>query len=406
MVTMVVTPKTAVKFAWPFALMVTLDQDAYGIPGLRRIPLWLRIVALASAIARAINFNRRRAKLRRSLVGQRVLITGGASGIGLLLAHRCVRAGALVVIWDVQPAACARALDELRRAARDKADVVAQTVDVTDRVAVYESIDTLRREVGEMDVVVLNAGVVGGKSVIASDDAVIARTMDVNATSHSWLVKATLPAMLARNHGQIVSIASAAAMGGMPGLAEYAASKAAAFTYAEAVRLEVRKAGRRGVHVTTICPFFIATVRAPLARARARARCGAGCARMGSWSRGRGRGRYHSRELTVRACARLCARARAPARGAQGMFEGVTSRWDWLLPILSPERVAERIMEAILCRDHVVVLPPLLHVLPVLRGLLPVPFFDAFVDLLGGLDAMDGFVGRGGLVQLGLHAHG
>ncbi|KAJ1619623.1 hypothetical protein T492DRAFT_1084104 [Pavlovales sp. CCMP2436] len=334
----------AVKAGWPLALMILLDPDGFGVPGLRRIPMWTRLLALVTALARAISANRRRALLRLQLGDKRVLITGGASGLGLLLARRCVREGAHVVIWDVQPEACARAFDELRRAAPSSAqDVVATTIDVTDRQQVYAEIARIAREVGQLDIVVLNAGIVGGKLLTEASDVAMARTMDVNATSHFWLVKATLPAMLERNAGHIVSIASGAALGGVVGLSDYCASKAAAFTFAETLRMEVRAAGK-SVAVTTICPYFIAT----------------------------------------------------------GMFAGVRTRWSWLLPIYEPDYVAERILEAIKAKDTVVMLPPILHLVPILRGLLPVPAFDAVTDILGLSQSMDSFVGRGGLAQIGL----
>jgi len=253
---------TVVSFTWPLVLMVLLDQGAYGVPVLKRIPLWARVVALATAISRAILANRRRAALRARLDGKRVLITGGASGIGLQLARRCARLGADVIIWDIQPEACVRALEDVRELAASSSTVVARTVDVTDRERVYAEVERMRLDVGELDVVVLNAGVVSGKHVARADDDAMLRTMDVNALSHFWLVRATLPAMLERNAGQIVTIASASALGGGPGLADYAASKAAAFIFAESVRMEVRKAGKTGVTVTTVCPFFVSTVSA------------------------------------------------------------------------------------------------------------------------------------------------
>jgi NAD(P)-dependent dehydrogenase (short-subunit alcohol dehydrogenase family) len=208
-----------VTVGWPLALMLVLDKDAYGVPLVRRIPLWVRIVALVAVITRGIKANRRRALLRRQLGGQRVLITGGASGLGLLLAHRCARAGACVVIFDLDHAACMRALDEIRRTAtpprggkapaigKASANVVARAVDVTNRLQVYETMEALRREVGEMDVVVLNAGVVGGRPLLLSDDATMARTMDVNCTSHLWLLKVGISAQLQRGVGAWVCTA-------------------------------------------------------------------------------------------------------------------------------------------------------------------------------------------------------
>jgi all-trans-retinol dehydrogenase (NAD+) len=84
------------------------------------------------------------------------------------------------------------------------------------------------------------------------------------------------------------------------------------------------------------------------------------------------------------------------ADGKQGMFAGTVSRWPALLPILDPERVADRIFEAIQAKDEVVLIPRILHAIPLVKSLLPVPAFDALVEFLGGLSCMDGFVGREG----------
>mmetsp|Transcript_17391 Transcript_17391/g.46955 ORF Transcript_17391/g.46955 Transcript_17391/m.46955 type:complete len:337 (+) Transcript_17391:3-1013(+) len=325
------------SFAWPLTVLVVVDENAYGVPGVRRIPLWLRIVALAVWIQRVLRRNRRRHLLQKRLAGRRILITGGASGLGLMLARKCVREGAdVVIVWDVRAAACSGALTELRRVASPSSVIKAQHVDVTDRTAVYRHVEELQRDLGPLDVVVMNAGVVGGKALIEADDESMERTMAVNATSHFWLVRAVLPGMLERDQGHVVCISSAAAMGGTPGLSDYSASKAAAFTFAESLRMEVRKAGARGVHVTTVCPYFIST----------------------------------------------------------GMFAGVTSRWRFLLPILEPEHVAQRILDAIKAKDPLVIMPPILHLVPVLRGVLPVEMFDRAADWLGVTSSMDFFVGR------------
>lgn len=165
-------PSNVVSFTWPLVLMVLLDQGAYGVPVLRRIPLWARVVALITAITRAIRANRRRALMRLRLDGKRVLITGGTSGLGLSLARRCVQHGANLVIWDVQPEACVRALEELRQLSGGNSTVVAHSVDVTNREQVYAEIERMRRDVGDFDIVVLNAGIVSGKPVVSASEKV------------------------------------------------------------------------------------------------------------------------------------------------------------------------------------------------------------------------------------------
>ena len=84
------------------------------------------------------------------------------------------------------------------------------------------------------------------------------KTMVINAESHFWLVREFVPAMMRRNKGHVVSIASMAGICAQPALADYCASKFAAVGFQEALRLEMKSANRN-VTCTTICPMFINT---------------------------------------------------------------------------------------------------------------------------------------------------
>ena len=86
----------------------------------------------------------------------------------------------------------------------------------------------------------------------------IKKTMEVNTTSHSYTVKEFLPAMLKKDHGHIVTIASAAGTIGIGGLADYCASKFGAFGFDESLRMEMKKIKSK-VKTTCICPYFINT---------------------------------------------------------------------------------------------------------------------------------------------------
>ena len=75
----------------------------------------------------------------------------------------------------------------------------------------------------------------------------------------SKTVKAFLPSMLANNHGHIVSLASAAGLGGVNGLCDYCASKFGAVGFQESLNMELGILGKDGIHTTTVCPFFTNT---------------------------------------------------------------------------------------------------------------------------------------------------
>jgi len=265
------------------------------------------------------------------LRGKKVLITGAAGGIGRLLARKLAGEGATLVLWDVAHPELKAVTEELRMGG---ANVFPYYPDVTDRETVYATAERVLEECGPVDVLINNAGIVTGKPILEASDAEIQRTFDVNALSLFWTTRAFLPTMVERGSGHIVTIASAGGLVAAPRLTDYSASKFAAVGFDEALRLELQWEGR-DVMTTVVCPFYVQT----------------------------------------------------------GMFEGVRTRFSWLLPILSPEYVATKIVKAIKRNQRRLVLPRFVYVAPALR-LLPTRWFDALVGLLGVSRSMDEFRGR------------
>jgi len=262
---------------------------------------------------------------------KRVLITGGASGIGKLLALKIAAAGAQVAICDID----VEGMDRVRSEAAAKGlSLLCFTTDLSRR----EQIDTLAGEVGKqlggVDILVNNAGIVTGKPFMACSDSEIERSLAVNMHAHIWMIRAFLPGMIERNAGHLVTIASAAGIVGVARLADYSATKFACFGLDEALRGEFRQRRQR-IHTTVVCPYFINT----------------------------------------------------------GMFAGVKTRFSFLLPILKQERVATRIFKAVAHRRRRLLMPLLVYAVGPLR-LLPVRWMDFIADLLGINRAMDQFLGR------------
>jgi all-trans-retinol dehydrogenase (NAD+) len=187
----------------------------------------------------------------RKVSGDVVLITGGGSGIGRLMAHRFAEKGASVVLWDVNREGLEKVKGEITAKGAACATYV---VDVTDREKVYAT----AKAVGRVDILVNNAGIVTGKSILECDDRLMEKTMQVNTISHFWTIKAFLPGMLERNYGNIVTIASAAGLNGVAGLVDYCASKYGAVGTGEALYMELQKR-RSKVRCLTVCPFYINT---------------------------------------------------------------------------------------------------------------------------------------------------
>ena len=77
-----------------------------------------------------------------------------------------------------------------------------------------------------------------------------------------------------------------------------------------------------------------------------------------------------------------------------GMFEGAASKFPRFLPLLEPEYAATKVVRAICCDQEVLLMPISVHLVPLLRALLPVSIFDQVGELTGMLDSMDSFKGR------------
>jgi short-subunit dehydrogenase len=165
-----------------------------------------------------------------------VAVTGGARGIGAAIAAAFRRQGATVTVGDLH------------------GDGVIP-LDVTDEQSVREFL----RAAGEVDVLVNNAGVMWVGSYAEEPDQWTRRMFDVNALGVIHGVRSALPRMVARGHGHIVTVASAASRVSPPGEATYAATKHAVLGYLDGVRAELRRSGVTGVHLTAVLPGVVDT---------------------------------------------------------------------------------------------------------------------------------------------------
>ena len=186
------------------------------------------------------------------LAGERLLVTGGAQGIGAAIADVAAREGASVGIIDRTDASASAA--EL--AARHGVAVAATTADVTDEQALIAAIDGLAGELGTFSVLVNNAGRNADYDPVeltsAQWDAFFA--LDLKA---AWMTaRQVLPAMIAARQGSIVNIASIHARMTYPGYFPYAAAKSGLVGLTRSLALEV---GPHGVRVNAVSPGWTAT---------------------------------------------------------------------------------------------------------------------------------------------------
>jgi all-trans-retinol dehydrogenase (NAD+) len=268
----------------------------------------------------------------RSLLDKRVFITGGGSGIGRALALRFAKERAELHLADVNLAA-AEAVSQAIVSAGGLAK--AWRLDVTSQDGIAGIRRRILDESGPVDVLVNNAGIVHGGAFL---DVPLDRhesTLRVNALAVVAVTHAFLPDLVERPEAHLVNIASAAAFTGLPFGATYAASKWAVLGFSESIRLELLEQGRRHVRVTTVCPGYVGT----------------------------------------------------------GMFEG--ARALRLTRILTPERVADLTVRAVLANREMVMAPWVVALGPVLRGILPRRLFDSVARIFGAPSSMAAWKGRG-----------
>ncbi|HSZ70884.1 MAG TPA: SDR family oxidoreductase [Solirubrobacteraceae bacterium] len=190
------------------------------------------------------------AKQPRILAGQAAAITGAARGIGRVTAEAFLRQGMKVAIGDVDLAAARQTAAELGPR------TVALALDVTERASFAQFVADAERELGPLDVLVNNAGIMPIGPLLDEDDATTRRILDINVLGVINGLKVALPGMRARRRGHVLNIASQAGKYGFPGGATYCASKAAVINLSRAVRKELRGSG---VEISVISPVAVNT---------------------------------------------------------------------------------------------------------------------------------------------------
>lgn len=183
------------------------------------------------------------------LGGKVIAVTGGARGIGLAIATALNALGAKVAIGDIDESAVKEAGSRSRLA-------LFRGLDVTDRRSFGEFLDAVENQLGPVDVVVNNAGVIAAGSAIDEPDAVTRRMLDVNVFGVMLGTKLATQRMLPRGRGHIVNIGSIGCVLPAAGVATYSATKHAVLGYTDSVRLENRG---RGVHFSVIMPTLTNT---------------------------------------------------------------------------------------------------------------------------------------------------
>uniref|UniRef100_A0A3Q2FBX0 NADP-retinol dehydrogenase n=3 Tax=Cyprinodon variegatus TaxID=28743 RepID=A0A3Q2FBX0_CYPVA len=192
----------------------------------------------------------------KSVDGELCLITGAGGVLGRLFALEFAKEGAHLVLWDCNTGANEQTAELARELG---VDVRTYTVDLSKRQNIYEAAERVRAEVGDVSILVNNAGVVAGRRLLDCPDELLERTLLVNCHALFWMTKAFLPQMKSRNHGHIVTIASALGLFTTACVEDYCASKFGAVGFHESLAHELRAENNDGIKTTLVCPYIVDT---------------------------------------------------------------------------------------------------------------------------------------------------
>jgi len=270
-------------------------------------------------------------RFTKSIQGEIVLITGGGSGIGRLMALKLSKLGAVIVTWDVNTKGNEETVSMIQNIG---GTAFAYTVDITNRQKIYAAADEVKQDVGTVSILINNAGIVSGSTLLTTPDEKIIRTFDVNVLAHFWTIKSFMPDMILKQKGHIVNVASMAGHSGMSKLVDYCSSKFAAVGLDDALKVELKVQGHDDyIKTTVVCPYYIST----------------------------------------------------------GMFAGVQSK---IIPILEPEHVAESAVQGIITNKPQVIVPWWCAFLITSKTIIPQDGFMYLSKVFGFNSSMDDFQGR------------
>ena len=265
------------------------------------------------------------------LKGKRVLITGGAQGIGLEMALKFAGRGCEVVIADLNEAKLGEATAKIEAAG---APAWGFRVDVTNPTSIAALRAQIAAEVGPIDILVNNAGIVFGGPFTETPLERHFKTYEVNVLGVVAMTHAFLPDLIERPEAHLVHISSASGFVGLPYGSTYASSKWAVIGFSESIRAEMNVTGNKHIRTTVVCPSYIGT----------------------------------------------------------GMFEGAEA--PKATNILDPTELAEKVVRGVE-RDRVNVWEPwMVKITPLLRELLPTAIYDKLSHLFGADTSMADWKGH------------
>ena len=179
--------------------------------------------------------------------GPVAVVTGGGSGIGLATCERLAKEGFAVAALDLQPSGAAGIV------------ALARVCDVTDEADVSTAMAMVSDRLGQIDVLVNNAGITGSRQATRCHETPVEewdKVFAVNVRGPFLCSRAVLPRMIARGSGHIITIASVAGLIAFPGRCAYTASKGAALMLTRSIAVDYAAAG---IRANAVCPGMVYT---------------------------------------------------------------------------------------------------------------------------------------------------
>ena len=267
----------------------------------------------------------------KDLKNKKILITGGARGIGKQIALEFARQGADIIICDSDKSFFNES--EFKKNIKEIENIGVSCygfyLDVTKYDDVVQERKSILDLVGKVDVLVNNAGVVFGGKFLEVPIEKHRLTYDVNTYGIVNMLHVFLQDLIDQPTAHIVNISSASGFVPLPGGSTYASSKAAVTSLSESLDAELKKEGNGHVGITIVCPGYVKT----------------------------------------------------------GMFDGVKE--PILVPILTPEKLAKKIVKAVHKNKRFVLEPTFIKFLPFIKGVFPQYVLDFFGDAMGVNRSMD-----------------
>lgn len=195
-------------------------------------------------------------KPKKSIKGEIILITGAGHGLGKEIAIRLAEMEPVLVLWDINQDNNEQVAAKLRSAGKT---VFSYRVDVTDEQEVIQAANKVKQEVGDISILINNAGVFSGQPLVSLPSHVIRRCFEVNSMAHFWMLQQFLPRMIELDKGHVVAVASIAGHQGVANMTDYCASKHATVGMMESLYMELQALNKKNIRLTTINPIIITT---------------------------------------------------------------------------------------------------------------------------------------------------